>query len=954
LKKLIIAIFSIFICAHGYAQKEFFIKDVLLECSIPKGCERYKNRIYELKHQKLEVSKIQEKTKNFLAEGLLNDLSLQIFEINENDAKIIIKMDPKRRVGKITIDPNVKDLNILQLYKVFPYKTDDVFDAQTGIDAKKVLESYLSQKKVVVEKITITNSYYRDRIDFNIQIIIKKVIRVFDIVVNCQDSSIKKRVTTSLYKFKKGIYDLQEIKIDLEQIINDFKNNGYYNFQAAVSENFLENGDVKIVLSVEPGEIINFHLQGNYILDRKEVLGFIKSFVRSNQGKFTFTELERMINEKYEEYGVYNTNVKTRNQSGVNKLGRKYTNYYLKVNEGKKVPILALTYYGNEKWSDQKLKKLYEKKATAMASRGYVDRNYLQQFSNIVKDSYLKEGHVFAEVSAPKVVFADNYQSAGVEYVIREKQQVTLEKININNLETDVALKIKETLINKAGAPLNLVELQTDLQTVLNKVRNEGYYFADIVNVDDPKLLQFDLSQTSAILNIDVKTGKKLIFHEVVVAGNIATKTEVILREVNLKKGDLINNESIEKIKDYLLSTGLFSSIKISPVIQMRKEDSDLYYTNLFIEIRERDFGALEVAPGYRTDIGVKLATSVSYNNLWGMNRALSLKLETNQRLDFDSFDDRRKQEEKRLLEYNAKLGYEEPYMFNLPVAFDGEVSQVRRRYYSFDADISRISTLFTKLFFSRKLSTSIRYKLEEIKPFDATDLKDQDDYRIGSITPVVTLDFRDRNINPRDGSHLMLSCEYAHPAFLSQKTSELEINFMKMVTRNKFYYSIGEVTIAAFVSMGFQQNLASDTDTIIASEGRARGFIPSREVFRLDGTDTVRGFDDTEINRLNDPQDLDIAEYVVGDKAYFANYKIEPRFMVAENIMVGTFFDAGRVYVNRFDPLKVRTAVGLSLKILTPVGTLDFDYGVKLKRESYSDGERDSFGRFHLSIGYF
>ncbi|OFZ27129.1 MAG: hypothetical protein A2381_10765 [Bdellovibrionales bacterium RIFOXYB1_FULL_37_110] len=954
MKRLLITLFSIFLSAHCFAQKEFYIKEVLMECSIVKGCERYKNRIYELKHQTLEIAKIQEKTKNFLAEGLLNDLRLQVFEINENEAKIIIKMDPKRRVGKISIGSNISDLNVQQLYKIFPYKTDDIYDAQKGIDAQKILENFLLQKKIVVEKITILDSYHQDKVNFNIQINIKKVIRIFEIVVDCQDDSIRKKIVTSFLKAKGKIYDLQEIKIDLEQISNDYKDNGYYNFQITVGEYFRENRDVKIILSVNLGEIINFHIQGNHVLDRKEVMGFVKSFVRTNQGKFSFIELERMINEKYEEYGVYNTNVKTKIRAGVNKLGRKYTNYYLKINEGKKVPILTHIYYGNEKWSDRKLDSLYEKKASTMASRGFVDRNYLQQFSNIIKESYLREGHVFAEVSEPKIVFADNYQSADVEYVIREKQQVILEKININNLDTDTAIKIKKVLINKEGAPVNLVELQTDLQTVLNKVRNEGYYFADIVNVNDPKLLQFDLSQTSAILNIDVKTGKKLIFHEVVVSGNITTKTEVILREVNLKQGDLITHEVLEKIKDYLLSTGLFSSIKILPVIQSRKEDSDLYYTNLFIEIHERDFGSLEIAPGFRTDIGVKLATSASYNNLWGMNRSLSLKLETNQRLDFDSFDERRKKEEKRLLEYNAKLGYEEPYIFNYPVAFDGEVSQIRRRYYSFDADISRISTLFTKLFFSRKLSTSLRYKLEEIKPFDVTDLKDQDDYRIGSITPVVTLDFRDRTINPREGSHLMLSCEYAHPAFLSQKTSELEINFMKLVSRNKFYYSIGEVTIAAFVSMGFQQNLASDTDTIIASEGRARGYIPSREVFRLDGTDTVRGFDDTEINRLDDAQDSDIAEYVVGDKAFFSNYKIEPRFIVAENIMIGTFFDAGRVYVNSFEPLKVRTAVGLSLKILTPVGTLDFDYGVKLKRESYSGGERDSFGRFHLSIGYF
>jgi outer membrane protein insertion porin family len=59
-------------------------------------------------------------------------------------------------------------------------------------------------------------------------------------------------------------------------------------------------------------------------------------------------------------------------------------------------------------------------------------------------------------------------------------------------------------------------------------------------------------------------------------------------------------------------------------------------------------------------------------------------------------------------------------------------------------------------------------------------------------------------------------------------------------------------------------------------------------------------------------------------------------------------------VFVNQFKPLDLRTSVGLTMKLLTPVGSLDFDFGVKLKRNIGPDNERESFGRFHLSIGYF
>ncbi len=119
-----------------------------------------------------------------------------------------------------------------------------------------------------------------------------------------------------------------------------------------------------------------------------------------------------------------------------------------------------------------------------------------------------------------------------------------------------------------------------------------------------------------------------------------------------------------------------------------------------------------------------------------------------------------------------------------------------------------------------------------------------------------------------------------------------------------------------------------------------------------MDGIDNVRGFGDDEINRL--PIGLDIGELRIQDTVTFINYKFEPRYYFSDLVALGVFFDAAGIYVNHFTPLDVRTAVGLSAKLVTPVGSLDFDYGVKLRRQRYASGQRESFGRFHLSIGSF
>ena len=145
-----------------------------------------------------------------------------------------------------------------------------------------------------------------------------------------------------------------------------------------------------------------------------------------------------------------------------------------------------------------------------------------------------------------------------------------------------------------------------------------------------------------------------------------------------------------------------------------------------------------------------------------------------------------------------------------------------------------------------------------------------------------------------------------------------------------------------------------SSGNAILNSNGqpKTRGYIPSIKVFRLDGYDEIRGYDEGEINRLIDG--TLVGEVIVQREAYFTALKFEPRYNLTDAIKIGIFFDAGRVFVDDFQPMKLRTSVGAGLKYVTPVGSLDFDYGFKLQRKTNPDQQRDSVGRFHLSIGFF
>jgi len=764
-------------------------------------------------------------------------------------------------------------------------------------------------------------------------------------------------------------WDVLSFKIKIDQISKELFNSGY--FTSSVKTEF-EGSDSNVIarIAIQAGERTNFQFLGNKVFSHQELRSRLVDKIKNDFGKFERGSLASHINEVYEGAGFYNTSVQSYQNEGKDRDGVVMKNYFFNIEEGEKLKVSAIIYRGNFILKYEDIEQLFKKNATTLAQAGYYDRNFFENFSSIIKKEYLSRGFVFAEVSKPRVITSDEDETLTIEYGISEKNQVILRHINLQNVDQTQQGTVKEILVNKENAPLNVVELEGDLRRIVLHFQSQGYYFATITNLNSETLLSYDKGYANVDLRPEVVLDRQVCFNDSIIKGNGKTAEEVVRREVILTKGELITPAKLELIRQRLTNLGLFSSLNIAPYMEYHgEEDKGCAKTNLVIQVKEKDFGLWEVAPGYRTDLGAKLSAGITYNNLMGMNRSVSFKVQANRRTNLDGFDDTRKKQNKDLLEYLGKISFVEPYLFHNVLKqqfeFESASSFQRKRFYGFDADIFRISPQITKTFmlndYSRdSMSLAVRYQFERIIQFNATAAKDNDNFSIGGITPSVTLDKRNDPIYPRKGYYLNLSSEWANHYFGSMKTNDLEVNYVKVIGRNKFYYPLGDFTIAFSMAMGYEKNFALDImrddsgSVIYNSNGvpRTHGYIPSIKVFRLDGYDEIRGYDEGEVNRLR--TGVPIGDVIVQNEAYFTAFKLEPRYNLTDSMQLGVFFDAGRVSVNEFIPFNLRTSVGAGFKFLTPVGSLDFDYGIKLQRKTSPEANRDSFGRFHLSIGYF
>lgn len=780
--------------------------------------------------------------------------------------------------------------------------------------------------------------------------------------IEWNNPGMKTRFSGYFMDIVKKPYDNLALKIQMDLIIKELFASGYFN---AVVKSELAGTENKVIvrINIELKERTNFEFQNNKVFSHQELRAKLLDKIRNEFGKTDIEALATFISDTYEERGFYQTSVSYYQDEGKDKDKTKTTNFHFIVDEGLKVQVKEITYRGNSYFKNDEINKIFEEHATSLAKGGFYDRAFFEEFSDILKKEYLSRGFVFIEVSKPRVVTSEDENFVTIEYGITERQQVTVKNITFQKVPEELVANAKASIANKEGSPVNIIELENDLRKMIVYFQNEGYYFATITNLNSDSLIVYDSTFTTVDIRPDISLDKKICYNEAVINGNVHTNTQVINREIELAQGELITPTKLEYLRQKLSGLNLFSSLRITPYMMFESEDSACPKTNLVIQVKEKDFGLIEVAPGYRTDLGAKLSTGVTYNNLNGMNRSASLRLQGNKRFNLEGFDPRRKAENKDLFEYSARASFVEPYVFydflKTQVEFELASSFQRIRFYGFDADIFRLSPQLSKNF-SRVFSASVKYQFERIVQFDATELKDNDNFSIGGITPSVTWDLRDDSINPRKGAFFTLSSEWANSNFGSMKERELEVNFVKVISRNRFYYPVGDFTLALSLAMGYQKNFAEEIlkdnagNTIVNDNGQAktRGYIPSIKVFRLDGYDEIRGYDEGEINRLLDG--TPIGEVIVQREAYFTALKFEPRYNLTDNIKLGVFFDAGRVFVDDFQPMKLRTSVGAGFKYVTPVGSLDFDYGIKLQRKTYAGNTRDSFGRFHLSIGFF
>lgn len=929
--------------SFSFAASNFTLDMVTVDCPKSDTCEQRSSRFKNLIGEYRSLVHLKDTLRVMASDGGYQTFQ---YQLNKEDTQHILAI-------KFTMKPTISDINIGFTDRNIEYDPSQLVSIRQGdfFESQKLKESMNGLEDRLESLGFPKNSHSFEVIEKDEQVSVNIVVtlgqpRIFkSIRSNAKSSYVKAYLKKNFSSLYNKPFDINKFRSYVDDAQKELFSYGYYLIGLDFTP-IIKGNRVILDIKVTNDQLFAFDFK-NLKREHRDVLhALVVDLFRKYKRPLSETTLKSAIKEHYQHKALLNAQFKIEQSEFINMYKEKVQLYRIFLDEKYKTRLVDVSFFGNKHFSKERLRKMFEKEAFELASLNYYDEEYFAYFQEYLKTQYIQRGYVQVRVADPLKIMDSEKKVASVEYNIIEGQRAMIRKIEFDGLPPEYEDKILGDMSNKVGKPFNPITMAEDIKRVATTLQELGYYYAEVANSNESDLVKYTKTGSDVDIKFIIVTGPIVKLNRVLYLGNDKTRKKVIWKKISIEEGKIITPSKTRDIEAALSATGLFNTVTVTPL----RHNSKNAATDLLVKVTEREYGLVELAPGYRTDLGIKLTGTVTYQNLGGYNRSVTLRSQLNQRIGYRTIDPDRREDAQPLLEHNTSLTYNQGDIFDTLIDGAAGIAYQTRRFYAFDANIYRVNGTLTRDI-TKRFSTSLRYQYEDIKQYNASNPIDNGDFEIGAITPSFTYDLRNSQVNPLKGAFFNISTEFANPYFLSQKEPDLTINYYKLISRNRFYVPFKNGTVAISLVGGVQENLAKGKTTVNGVE-QTEGYIPNIKVFRLTGMDIVRGFTDEEMNKT--PDGTDISDIKIDNKAYLANFKLEPRYFINDSLMAGVFYDAGRVFVNTVELGELRDSVGVTFKIITPVGTLDFDYGIKLLRKKNLDGSLEDPGRFHVSIGFF
>ena len=735
-----------------------------------------------------------------------------------------------------------------------------------------------------------------------------KIVKAIDVQGNKTIS-----IATILSKIKTRVgqkYIQSVISDDLRRLYNT----GYF-ADVRVDRQEYDNG-FKVIIYLDEKPIVEevTFSKTKYIKSRK-----LKNALKTKVGKFLDNKLLKddvdTITDLYVQKGLTSAEVEV--ETFLDEVTNKVSLHFV-IKEGYKVRIKNINVLGNDAFKDKKILKVIKsrEKSFLWFRSGYLKEDVLEDDMERITSFYEQNGFIDAVAD-----FDIEYLFKGdvdINVYVNEGGRYYVGSIDINGnsiISNKEILKVMEKI--KEGDVFSREKLSIDLSKIRTLYFDRGYIFA---NVNEATALDSDNGKVA--IKLDIVEGGLAYVDKVKIQGNTRTKDKVIRRELKMSPGDRFDGSKLRRSKERLSNLGYFEDVSFDI------EDTDTYdRKDLVVQVKEAKTGTFSFGGGFSTVDKIVGFVEIEQRNFDFMNwptftgggQQLSLRAETGSTRN------------------NVRLSFTEPWLFDRPISAGFDVFRTERdreEDVGFAYDEERIGgALRLGKQFSEYLTGGVTYRLENvtIENFEAgvsADLlAEAGENTVSLVGFTASNDHRDSFINPTKGLLVSGGFDIAGGFLGGDK------DFYRFQANTNYY-----------IPLKYKSVLELRLRTGIVDAYGDSSSVPIFERFFAGGARTIRGYEERGVG----PIDSTSTDPIGGESMVVAN--IEYTIPIVEFIKLAAFFDAGNVWskIEDFGSGEFKSGTGLGVRVKTPIGPVNLDYGYPLNDEP---GKEDRSGKFYFSV---
>ena len=620
---------------------------------------------------------------------------------------------------------------------------------------------------------------------------------------------------------------------------------------------------------------------------------------------------ERELKNVYMSEGKYGLEI----VSTVTPLERNRVAINFEIFEGRKARIKDINFVGNKVISDEELSdemSLSEPGLFAWSSSQEYSRQKLEGDLENIRSLYLNNGFLDFELTSTQVQLSPDKEEVFITIGISEGDKFWFDEVAVAG-DTIIALSEIESLVDiKSGEVFSRERLTKVADRIKERLGQDGYAYATVNTIPEK-----NPDENTIGFTMYVDAGKRIYVRRIEVTGNLATRDEVVRRELRQFEGAWYSVADINRSKQRLDLTGFFSQVEINTKSVPDVPDQ----VDLEVRVTERQTGNFSIGIGYSNTDRLLLTAGLSQSNFMGTGNSLGFSLSTGR------------------VNESYSVAYTDPYVTDNGLSRTLKLSKR-------DVDVT---SLAVSNFQSSTSSASVSFgvPLTEYDKISYGLGMEETELSITSSSPNVYRDFVDLN-GPKNTVFPLTvgwtrdqrdSALYPTTGLVQRFSSEISTPVGDLSYYSASYKAEWFRPLTSDMTLNLSGNIAYADDYDSKQ-------LPFYKNYYAGGAKSVRGFESSSLGPRNE-----FGEALGGKRRFLSTVQLLfpfPGLDVDRSMRLATFVDGGAVE-NGFDDLlsEMRYSAGAGFLWYSPVGVMTFNLATTLNEE-----ETDKTERFQFTLG--